>query len=244
MTSSTPIETPSSTAAAGARRGALRQRWLDVVTPLGGAIHGQRALLISSRARLLRARHVRSSSRARRDAEHAIETPSREAAAGARRARSGALRQRWLDVVTPLCGAIHGQRALLISSRARLLRARHVRSSSRARRDAEHADRDATPHGSGRRSQRLHTRAVARFGDAAQPFDTGVKLTAEDPRSGFATIVLDTGVAHQVHAARPSSLLESPCRTADVCARDAALASGSSNWLHHVAVLSKASEHS
>ena len=71
VTSSTPIETPSRTAAAGARRGALRQRWLDVATPRGGAIHGQRALLISSRARLLRARHVRSSSRARRDVEHA-----------------------------------------------------------------------------------------------------------------------------------------------------------------------------
>ena len=71
-----------------------------------------------------------------------IETPLRMAEAGA---RTGAIRQRWLDVVTPHCGAIQGQRALLISSRARLLRARHERSSSRARRDGEHADRGSTP---------------------------------------------------------------------------------------------------
>ena len=144
VTPSTPIATPGRKAAAGARRarrGALRQRWLDVVTPPCGAIHGQRVLPISSRARLLRARHARSSSRAHLDVEHA-DRGAKPHSGGWR----AALRQRRLDVVTPLCGAIHGQRALLISSRARLLRARNVRSSSRVRCDVEHADRDAKPH--------------------------------------------------------------------------------------------------
>ena len=93
-----------------------------------------------------------------------IETPLRMAEAGA---RTGAIRQRWLDVVTPHCGAIQEQRALLISSRARLLRARRERSSSRARRHVELADRDAAPHSGGRRSNRRDTPAVAGRGYTA-----------------------------------------------------------------------------
>ena len=93
-----------------------------------------------------------------------IETRLRMAAAGT---RTGAICQRWLDVVTPHCGAIQEQRALLISSRARLLRARHERSSSRARRHVELADRDAAPHSGCRRSNRRDTPAVAGRGHTA-----------------------------------------------------------------------------
>ena len=114
-------------------------------------------------------------------------------------ARTGAIRQRWLDVVTPHCGAIQEQRALLISSRARLLRARHERSSSRARCDVEHADRGATPYSSGRRSQRLHTRAVARFLVAA------LRLLRESRAVERVCYVLDAGVAQRKHSVTSSA---------------------------------------